>query len=44
MLGKIARAAYVITVASLIAVWAMSPGRSTPAEPPKEQPVWEWRI
>jgi hypothetical protein len=44
MLGKIARAAYVITVASLIAVWVLSPGRSTPAEQPKEQPVWQWNI
>jgi hypothetical protein len=44
MLGTIARAAYVITVATLIVAWAMSPGRSTPVEPPKEQPVWQWNI
>ncbi len=42
MLGKIARAAYVITVAAMIGAYAISAGKSDPVEPPYDQPVLYW--
>jgi len=42
MLGKVARAAYVITVATMIAAYAMSAGKSQSVEPNDDQHVVYW--
>ena len=42
MLGKVARAAYVITVAMMIAAYAMSAGKSQSVEPNDDQGVGYW--
>ena len=33
MIGKLARGAYMLIVAGMVVAWAMSPGKSSPAEP-----------
>ena len=42
MLGKVARAAYVITVAVMITAYAMSAGKSHSVEPNDDQRVVYW--
>jgi hypothetical protein len=43
MLGKLARGAYVLIVAAMIVAWAVSAGKSGPAEPTDDLPVaWTW--
>ena len=42
MFSKLARGAYVLIVAVMIVAWAMSPGKSSPAEPSKDQVVINW--
>jgi hypothetical protein len=43
MIGRLARGAYMLTVAVMIVVWAMSASKSSPAEPKNDQPVvWTW--
>jgi hypothetical protein len=44
MLGRLARGAYMLIVAGMIVAWAMSAGKSSPAEPTNDQPVetWTW--
>ena len=39
MLGRLARGTYVLVVAAMVAAWAMSASKSSPAEPKNEQPV-----
>jgi hypothetical protein len=43
MIGRLARAAYMLTVAGMVVAWAVSAGKSSPAEPANDQPVvWTW--
>ncbi len=42
MLGRLARGAYVLIVAGMVAAWAMTASKSSPAEPTNEQPVITW--
>jgi hypothetical protein len=42
MLGKLARGAYMLIVTGMIVVWAMSAGKSSPAEPMNDQAVVTW--
>jgi hypothetical protein len=42
MLGKLARAAYMLTVAAMIVAWAISAGKGSPAEPKNDQAVETW--
>jgi hypothetical protein len=42
MLGRLARVAYVFTVAAMIVTWAVSAGKSSPVEPQHEQVVENW--
>jgi hypothetical protein len=45
MLGRVAKGAYVVFVAAMIVAWAVSAGKSTPAEPKNDEPaVWNWNI
>jgi hypothetical protein len=45
MLGRVAKGAYVVFVVAMIAAWAASAGRSTPAETKNAEPViWNWNI
>ena len=42
MLGRLARGAYVLFVAAMIAVWAMSAGKSASAQPQSENTAVTW--
>ena len=42
MFGTLARGAYVLFVAGMIVVWAMSAGKSSPVEPQKDHVVANW--
>jgi len=42
MIGKLARGAYLLAVAALIVVWAMSASKSSPVEPKNDQAVTRW--
>jgi len=41
MLGRLARAAYVLFVTAMIVAWAISVGSSSPVEPKNDPPVVE---
>ena len=42
MIGRLARGAYMLIVATMVVIWAMSPGKSSPVEQSTEQPVVYW--
>ena len=42
MLGRLARAAYMLFVATMIVAWAMSASKTNPAEPNNDRPVERW--
>lgn len=42
MLGKLARAAYMLFVATMIVAWAMSGSKNTPPQPKPDRPVTHW--
>jgi hypothetical protein len=42
MLGRLARGAYMLIVATMIVAWAISASKSNPAEPSKDQVVESW--
>ncbi len=42
MLGRLARGAYMLIVAAMIVVWAISASKSSPAEPKNDQVVQRW--
>jgi len=42
MIGRLARGAYLLIVAGMVVAWAMSPGKSAPAEPASSQQVVYW--
>jgi hypothetical protein len=42
VLGSLARVAYMVFVATMIVVWAVSAGKSSPAEPQHEQVIENW--
>ena len=42
MIGRLARAAYMLTVAMMIVAWAISASKSSPSEPRKDPPAARW--
>jgi hypothetical protein len=42
MLGKLARAAYMLIVATMIVAWAFMPGNNSQAAPQQDQRVEYW--
>jgi hypothetical protein len=42
MLGRLARATYMLIVATMIVAWAVSASKSSPAEPQDEPAVVTW--
>jgi len=42
MIGRLARGAYMLAVAVMIVVWAISASKSSPTEPPDEHAVVMW--
>ena len=42
MLSKLARGAYMLAVTVMIVTWAMTPSKSSPAEPANDQVVVNW--
>ena len=42
MLATLARGAYMAIVAAMIVAWAVSAGKSSPAEPQNDQTVVTW--
>lgn len=45
MFRKMAKGAYVLFVAAMVVAWAVSAGKSSPAEPKNDAPVvWNWNI
>ncbi len=45
MLGRMAKGAYVLFVAAMIVTWAVSAGRTSPAQQHNPEPVvWTWSI
>jgi hypothetical protein len=42
MIGRLARGAYMLIVAGMIVVWAISATKSSPAEPKNDQAVVIW--
>ena len=42
MLGRLARGAYMLAIVVMIAAWAISTGKSSPAEPANEQQIEIW--
>lgn len=42
MLGRLARGAYVLFVAAMIVVWAISAGKSASPQPQSENTVVNW--
>lgn len=44
MASKIARAAFLFILAATVVSWAVSISKSSPVEPPSEQPAEAWSI
>ena len=42
MVGRLARGAYMLFVAGMIVAWAISAGKSSPAEPQNDHAVVIW--
>ena len=42
MVGRLARGAYMLIVAVMIVAWAISAGKSSPAEPQNDRAVVMW--
>ncbi len=42
MIGRLARAAYMLIVAGMVVAWAISPGKGSQVEPRNEQVVVNW--
>ena len=42
MIGRLARGAYLLAVAVMIVVWAISASKSSPTEPKNDQAVVMW--
>jgi hypothetical protein len=42
MLGRLARAAYLLTLAVMIVAYALSAGKNSPPEPQIDEPVVIW--
>lgn len=42
MIGRLARAAYMLIVAGMVVAWAMAPGKGSPVAPPTNHPVVYW--
>jgi hypothetical protein len=42
MIGKLARGAYMLIVAGMVVAWAISPGKSSPAEPTNDLVIVYW--
>lgn len=40
MLGRVARGAYVLVVATMVIVWVFSLNRSDPAQAPSQAQIW----
>ena len=41
MLNKLARGAVLVILAAMVVAWAVSVGKSTPAESQDTQPLWQ---
>ena len=44
MFSKVARGAFLLILAAMVVSWAMSVGKTSPADPQSDQPVERWSM